>query len=189
MSGKKWGLILSAMVLVGITIFCAVNYYTLLDQNWILQKLVRSYERKITEMEEAKEAMEVQLTKEKDALDLQLKEAQAQLKLVTEELSAAKDKVTTLEKDNSDLLAKQKELQDKVDAIVKEKEVLEAKFNSLKELRQAIHDLKEKMYQERLAVRRELRAKQLIEGNRGYLTYQGVPTNRGKVRIEVIPVP
>src|SRR3989338_5344150 len=115
MDGKKWGLIIGGILLVGITVFSAVHYYNLFDQNRILQRLVRSYEKKLTDLELAKKAMEEQLTQEKDALDQQLKEAQEQLKQVTDELSVAKDKVSTLEKTNSDLWEMQRELQDKVD--------------------------------------------------------------------------
>jgi DNA repair exonuclease SbcCD ATPase subunit len=189
MSGKKWGLILGAMILIGFTVFSSVHYYTLLDQNRILQRLVRSYEKKLTDMEQARKAMEEQLTQEKNVLDQQLKEAQEQLKQVTEELSLSKDKVTTLEKANSDLLEMQKELQNKIGVIALEKETLQAKFNSLEELKKAIRDLKEKIRQEKLAKRKEQQDKQLTEGNRGYLIYQGVSTSRGKVKIEVIPVP
>lgn len=189
MTGKKWGYILAGIVLVGVTIFSSVHYYTLLDQNRILQRLVRSYEKKLIDLEQAKKAIEEQLTQEKNLLEMQLREAQEQLRQVTEELSNAKGKIGTLEQTNSDLLALQKELQVKVDLIAKEKETLEAKFNSLVELKKAIRDLKERLRQEKLAKRQELKAKQLIEGNRGYLVYQGQSTCRGKVKIEVIPVP
>lgn len=189
MDGKKWGLIIGGILLVGLTVFSAVHYYNLLDQNRILQRLVRSYEKKLTDLELAKKAMEEQLTQEKYALDQQLKEAQEQLKQVTDELSVAKNKVTTLERTNSNLWEMQKELQDKVDLIVKDKEALEAKFNSLEDLKKAIRDLKDKLRQERIAQRKAKKTKQIVEGNKGYLIYRGVSTSKGKFKIEVIPVP
>jgi len=189
MNSKKWGLILGGIVLMGLTIFSLVHYYTLLDQNRILQRLVRSYDKRVVDLEQAKKTMGEQLTQEKDVLNLQLKETLEQLKQVTGELSGARGKIAILEKDNSDLLQMQKELQIKVDLIAQDKAALEAKFNSLEELKKAIRDLKIKLRQERIARRKETTQRQLIEGNRGYLVYQGLLTSRGKVKIEVIPVP
>jgi len=133
--------------------------------------------------------MEEQLIAEKNTLDLQLKDTLAQLKQVTDELNNTKGRVVTLEKTNSDLIAIQQELQDKVGVIAKEKEVLEAKLNSLDELKKAIRDLKIKLRQERIAARQQRQEQQIIEGNHGYLVYQGVSTIKGKIKIEVIPVP
>lgn len=189
MKSRKWSFVLGGMVLVGVTIFTSMRYFTLLDQNRILQRLVRSYERKLTDLEQAKKAMEDQLTAEKNALDLQLKETLEQLTLVTEELTGAKSKITTLEKTNYDLLAMQQELKNRVGLIAQEKEALEAKLNSLDELKKAIRDLKLKIRQERLAAHKQREDKQIVEGNRGYLIYQGVSTIKGKVKIEVTPLP
>ncbi|MDP3143470.1 MAG: hypothetical protein Q8N14_06010 [Candidatus Omnitrophota bacterium] len=189
MNGRKWGFVLGGIVLVGVAIFTSVHYFTLLDQNRILQRLVRSYERKLTDLEQAKKAMEDQLTAQKNVLDLQLKETMEQLKLVTEELTGAKGKIVNLEKTNYDLLAMQQELKDRVGLIAQEKEALEAKLNSLDELKKAIRDLKIKMRQERLAAHKQREEKQIVEGNRGFLIYQGVSTIKGKVKIEVTPVP
>ncbi|MFZ5800164.1 MAG: hypothetical protein ACOY3D_02150 [Candidatus Omnitrophota bacterium] len=189
MTSKKWLQFLGLAVLIGITVFSFVHYYTLLDQNRILQKLVRSYEKKLSELELAKKAMEERLMQEKEALELELKSAQAELTKVNEELSAVKEKAGNLEKSNLDLLAQRQELEERVGAIAKEKEVLEAKFNSLDELKKAIRDLKVKLREERIAKLKQLQQQKEIAGNRGYLIYRGQGTSAGKVRIEVIPVP
>jgi DNA repair exonuclease SbcCD ATPase subunit len=190
MNAKKVGFFLGIVFLAGIAVFTSVHYYTLLDQNRILQRLVISYEKKLADLEESKKSMEEQLNHEKEALDLQLKDTLEQLRQVTEELNASKDKVSGLEKDNLALLESQKQLEAKANQIAKEKEALLAKLDSLDELKKLIHDLKTKMHQEKLAERRIKEEKELLNGNRGYLLFQGMPTVRGgKVRIEVTPVP
>jgi len=189
MSGRKWFSILSLLALVGITVFSVMRYYSLLDQNRILQKLVRSYDKKVNELKEDKKLKEEQLTREKAVVEEQLASLQEQLQQLNEELADAKKKTDSLEDTNAGLLVSQRELEVKVGLVTKEKEALEAKFASFDELKKAIRDLKIKMSQEKETMRQALREKQLMEGNRGYVIYQGFSTNRGRIKIEVTPVP
>ncbi len=79
-------------------------------------------------------------------------------------------------------------LQEEIGLLRQEKDTLQAKLSSLPDLKKAYNILKQKLHEAQLAQRKANRDKEIEEGNRGYLLWQGEPTMAKKVKIEVAPV-
>lgn len=104
-------------------------------------------------------------------------------------------KMTVLGSDNAQLIKEKQQLQDKVANLENEKQVIEAKFDSIKELKQAIRQVRAEMHEQEIQqylVRKEqqkaLDAQELALGNRGFIIINCQSTYKPKVRIEVKPV-
>jgi uncharacterized protein (DUF3084 family) len=104
-------------------------------------------------------------------------------------------KINALENDNSRLTQEKKDLEQKLVTSQEERQVLESKLHSIKELRKAIALIKLDSYNERvkqhLAERerqKQIDAQELAAGNRGFLIRNRLPTYKPVVRIEVTPV-
>lgn len=125
----------------------------------------------------------VQLKQEQEArqlLELELRAAKDQLQKVIAELKDISSKLSNSEKNNL--------------ALLEEKQKLEAKLHSLKELKEAIRQVKAEYRREKaqqyLAKKesqKEIDAQKLAQGNRGFLVRDGQSTHQPKVKIEVEP--
>jgi len=141
------------------------------------------------EREELKKA-KIQMIEER-------RELQSQIDKITKELEAARfelKKISTLEKENADLIQVKKELEEKVTSLEKEKQDLEAKLHSLPELKKAIRQVKiekhEQKAKEHLAKKqqqKELDAQGIATGNRGFVIKDSKSTYKPRVIIEVFP--
>lgn len=116
-----------------------------------------------------------------------------------EELQAKIDglvrKLSGLEKQNAQLLEGKRGLEQKVLVLEKEKELLENRLGSLKELKKAIRKVKrvmrEKNIQDYLAKKKRQKEIDELEsalGNKGFVLRGRVTTYKARVRIEVRPV-
>jgi chromosome segregation ATPase len=106
----------------------------------------------------------------------ELQTAQADLDRTITQLASIKRDVQDVQGQNSVLT-------DQLGAIMTEKERLEAKLSSIKELKLALHEARRKVWQSRWAAwRARLQAHRhadedrLASGNRGYVVREGVPT-------------
>lgn len=154
---------ISLIVLVAIAVAINVGGYFLL-----VNKLLKSKsELKETRAQMIKEIWEKQNIQDELKVRLeQLQNLQAELEDTKNELNLANKRLGSLEKVNLVLL--------------KEKETLQTRLSSLKELKKAIRLVKIQIHQERIArylaskrMQKEIDAKQLASGNRGYMIKDG----------------
>jgi cell division protein FtsB len=104
-------------------------------------------------------------------------------------------KTAVLKADNAKLSKEKQELQEKISDLEKEEEIIKAKLHSIKELKQAIRQVRIEMHEQQvhqLLIRKEqqkaLDAQELAIGNRGFITKNRQSTYKPKIRIEVMPV-
>lgn len=195
---KKFFTILFVILIVAFAIFSFFRYFYLLKINYSLELKLREINEKIVELETTKKNLEVVLDKKKEEylalskenqdLSAKLQETETKLNEKNTELGNfkqvsqdAKAKIETLNNEYSKLQGEIKQLE-------QEKETIQSKFNSLPELKQAYDILKKKLREAKLAERKSKVNKQIEDGNKGYLFWQGEPTVARKVKIEVAPV-
>ena len=123
-----------------------------------------------------KAVMQKELLSTKDELD----KVKTELDNTHKQLNAVNSKLAAAESNNAKL--------------IEEKKALEARLHSLKALKQAIGQVKQEMWQERYEqilakkeIQKQIDAKELAEGNMGFLLKDGKPTYRSRIRIEVRP--
>lgn len=118
----------------------------------------------------------------------ELQELQGRLEQTMTELAA-------LQREHEDLRRSNASLSTQLGSVMSEKQQLEQKLSSLKELRLAIRDVKRQMWNERWASWRAhieavkaADAQRLTSGNRGYLVRDGMPTigSRTKMQVHVL---
>ncbi len=149
------------------------------------------------ELEEQKARL-AQATQEKKTLEEEValgKQDLGQLKL---ELADSRKELANLQRTVEELTAGNQALQKeqagltaKIEELNTQKNALETKLSSVDELKQILKDLKKA----KRTVRRNKAGKELnnkktetADSNRGYIIYQGKPTFKSKVSIQVLPV-
>ncbi len=187
-------IIISLIVITG---FSLSRYFYLQKANFELQSILKENKVKMDELVTqliSQKELNQQLAKEKESLSQDLKILSDQFKKAETELSSTKDtlsaiqtKINLLKKENIYLAQLKASFDEKMEQARFEKESLEAKFNSVDELKKAIRDLKIRMREERRALKKNNVISEEINGNRGYLTWRGQSTLKSKVKIEVIP--
>ncbi len=187
------------IILVVFTGFSLSRYIFLQKANLDLQTEIKNSKAKIDELVSqfmAEKELNQQLAKEKEGLSKELKSLSQQFRKAEAELSQAKDglssiqtKMNLLKKENIYLSQLKASFDEKMQEAKNEKEGLQAKLNSIDELKKAIRDFKEKMRQERIFSRKTNKPFRQIEidGNKGYIVWRGQSTIKVKVKIEVIP--
>ena len=127
------------------------------------------------ELGEARRTIDVQ-SGDLTGLRQELQTAQADLDRTITQLASIKRDVQDVQDQNNVLT-------DQLGAIMTEKEQLEAKLSSIKELKLAIREARHKIRQQRwaawrarLQAHRHADADRLASGNRGYVVREGVPT-------------
>ncbi len=150
-------------------------------------------ERKYAELLERVERIEKvyqKITKENADLKTQLEQKDGKIAMLTKQLNYAGQ-------EKRELQARLQALEGQLSAVKLENRVLKSKvkelqgtLNSMDKLKQAMRDLRLRLYLERKRQREE--ARKHIKGNRGYVIYNGRPTLGSQVEsdisVEVIPV-
>jgi chromosome segregation ATPase len=174
---------------LGVVAILAVReYFTATNELSGVKNELSQEQYEVTRQRLAKEG----LRREKDRLQGELTVAQQELQKIQTELDQTKQKLdevnlklTGVESANAQLL--------------QEKQVLEEKLHSLKELKIALREAryeeyrkKLQQYLERKKLQEELDALKLAQGNRGFLLRDGQPQSQnyqGGIKIEVRPAP
>ncbi len=176
---------LSFVIIIGIWGFVVLN----VDFGKAKKRLAETEQQVVAARQEL-----VQERQEKEALQGQLTEVRKNLDATVSELREVKEKLATAEKDNTQLQQVKQELQQRIASLESEKQALEARLHSLKELKKAIRQVKieihNKKVEQRALIRqqqKELDARRLQTGNRGFLIRDGSSTYKPKVIIEVSP--
>jgi chromosome segregation ATPase len=192
--------------LTGITIFSGFKYFSALKAKYDLMANLNQLNSQVAALENEKQSLMQDLDKEKELQkilsqeNLQLK---GDLKLNNDRLSQLNVEFRAAQKLaeelNSQIFAVKAEnvaLRDQIEGLsleltqaVQDKEKLKARLGSIKELKKAIEELRQKirLAKKDLKIRRE--AESIIIGNQGYLIKNGKSTYPSKVRIEVQPFP
>lgn len=173
------------------------RYFYLLKQNYNLNAKLIDVEQRIQNLQGVRNELEGSLKKEQQEYSAVLTEKQQLHEQLTVLRDALQQKESELTNTRSELAGVQNRiellkgdytaLEVKVDELRQERDMFEARFNSLPELQKAIKLLQRKVFTRRGEMLREQDARELREGNRGYVIWQGKPTTRGSVRIEVLP--
>lgn len=129
---------------------------------------------------------------EKQALEQELDDLEVQLLQVQELLNNEKQRTQTLESDRQKLQAALTDAQEEIrlwrGEIVSLDEVstvLAKRKSAKRQFVRNIRTLREKVYQEKIKLQKEIDRMQLEKGNRGYLTRNGKPTSVSKDAVEL----
>lgn len=195
---KKALTTLFVILIVAFAIFSFFRYFYLLKINYSLELKLTEINDRIVDLENTKKNLEEVLEKKKDEYlklsqerqtlvdklqntEKQLNQKNTELENVKGEFEQTKLKLESLNNDYS-------KLNTEVEKLKEEKNFLQSKFNSLDELKEAYNILKKKLRQAKLEQQRQKADKDLGQGNKGYLLWQGEPTTEKKVKIEITPV-
>ncbi len=163
------GLIILILLLISVSVWLAIKFnQKRLD--------IESLQAELKLEHVLKAAMQKEFSSTKDELD----KVKTELDNTQKQLNEVNSKLAASESNNAEL--------------IEEKKALEARLHSLKELRQAVGEIKQEMWQERyrqILVKKEMQkqidAYKLAEGNRGFLLKDSKPTYKPAVKIEVRP--
>lgn len=156
------------------------------ERNTVITRQLEEERAHLAQLREQKKFLEEEVALGKENLG----QVKAELLNSQEELAILRRTVEELTAANQGLNQEQANLKAKIDALSSEKNALDAKISSIDELKKMIKDLvKAKRAQNRTrAVVKTGITKEIKEGNRGYVIYQGKPTYNSKLSIQVIPV-
>lgn len=204
MKQVRLGYTLVVLLAICIATFSLVRYGALLKEKLRLENLLTQtrseLEKERAEVIAKQEALQRTIEEKKsiesdlEALKTKLSSTKQELEKTKGELNSLNEKISLLEKDKlafkeelSSLREAKLLLESKVDILGREKAALEAKLHSLTELKKAIREVKGEIFQTKVKAQKELDAKKLVEGNRGYVIKGGQPTISSHVKIEVLP--
>jgi chromosome segregation ATPase len=164
------------VLLVVVLLFCAWVYFLLIN------RLVRAEK----ELKETKVRV-CQELKEKQLLQNNLNEASEQLQGAQEELLKVKTELENTQNELNIVNEKLSGVEKENQALLEEKNRLEAKLHSLKELKEAIRQVKLEDFQQKVEQQKEIDAQGVAGGNRGFLIKDGQSQYRPSIKIEVKP--
>lgn len=116
-----------------------------------------------------------------------LSKAEKSLMDVQQELVFLGRKAGVIKRDNSELRKSKLELERKVALLTQEKQIIEARLHSLRELKKAIREVRAEESDKKIALQREIDARELALGNRGFMIKDGRVCGRPEIKIEVMP--
>jgi len=171
-SVRVWLIILAAVVII----FDIKIYFSLASKLVRTHRELEETQTRLGQEQKEKQQLQGELKTTRE----QLQKIKAELKGTQRELKIVNTKLSGAEKNN--LL------------LMEEKERLEARLNSLKELKKAIKEVKVEYRQQKAQQyitkkehQKEIDAQKLTQGNRGFLIKDGQLLSLPKVKIEVNP--
>lgn len=194
---KNTNLILVCSILSGAAIFFSIRYRNILHQK---AKLGFALDEANQQLQSLREQLELrkeltaELKEEKSALSGSLKEAEGRIFRLQAKNSGAQERIVSLLKDIKELqeeIARTKEdknqLEQKLSISGERNARLDARLNSIPELKKAIKELKLQMRKAypKPALKIKRYREEIFEGNSGYLIKDGVVTYRPRFKIKV----
>ena len=162
------------------------------------RRITAAYEeakQTLSQLEEERAHLTTELTQARGTIDDQtgnLTTLQQELQGVQSRLDQTVAELTSLQREHEQLRQQNTSLGAQLDSVTAEKQQLAAKLSSIKELKVAIHDIKRKMWNERLAAWRarvealkQADQERLASGNRGFVVREGAPTLGTAVKLHV----
>jgi chromosome segregation ATPase len=165
------------IVLLGIVVILGV---------WLYFSLINSLSMARMELKESR-AQAYKETKERQLLQEELKVTKEQLQRNTEELQKIITELENTQKELNIVNEKFSGAEKENQALIEEKNRLEAKLHSLKDLKEAIRQVKVEIHEQKVKRQREIDAEGLTGGNRGFLLKDGQSQYRPSIKIEVNP--
>jgi len=195
---KKFFTTLFVILIVAFAIFSFFRYSYLLKINYSLELKLQEINEKIVNLEVAKKNLEeildkkkeeyLELSKEKQALEANFKDTASQLEAKNSELEVIKQQLGETKINFENLNKEYASLKQEIGQLQQDKDTLKLTFSSLAELKKAYADFKQKFQEAKIDLIKAKDKKNLEEGNKGYLTFEGKPTTFKKIKIEVNPV-
>ena len=149
-----------------------------------IQQIEGDWIRLNQELSDARQTVETQTT--------DLSQLHTQFEDVQVRLTQTETDITRLRAEYAKLQNAHTALTGELAMTTQEKDVLEAKLSSVRELKLALRDLKSKIWHQRwqawldrLQINRQESATQLAQGNRGYVVRNGVSTLSTSTRLQV----
>ena len=146
------------------------------------QKLASAYAKTqaiLSQLQQEQTHLNQELTQARETTDTQASDLTA----LQMRLGKAEQEISRLQHDHEQLQQTNLTLTQQLAAVTQEKAQLEAKLSSLKELKTAIHLVKQRIQQEhrqawlaRIQAQRAEDQRKLARGNQGYVVRDGVPT-------------
>lgn len=195
--------VLIIVFLAGLAAFSVYKYAGVnIDLNLRKKQLAELEQRNtaITRQLEGEKTRLIQVSQEKQNLEQEVALGKQNLEQLKVELAGGRQEIAGLERaieeltaENHALSQKESTLRSKIDALSSEKGALEAKLGSIDELKQMLKDLVKakkasRRKQSQTKIERRKTVKEAEDDNRGYIIYQGKPTHKPKISIQVLPV-
>ena len=162
------------------------------------RKLDRAYEQSqqvVAQLTGERDHLTTELAQSKQTVEIQagnISNLNTELVSVQAKLNEATTQIASLQREQGQMRGENAELATRLDAALAEKNQLEFRLSSLKELRLAIKDVRRKLWNERWAdwyayvqARREQDQEMLASGNRGFVVKQGRSTLGSIPRLQV----
>jgi chromosome segregation ATPase len=185
--------------LITLTAFSVFKYIAALKEKGDLLHSLKQTEEKAAILEKERQKLLQGLEKEKElvkqldskisALKDYLKASKKRLTKLFTDFEEAQMEIRDLDSRFSILKAENIALIEEKQQVFQENESLKAKLNSITELKRALIELKRQVRRVSGNIKQKAQPVKIREGSRGYLSKEGKFTLRGKVKIQVIPVP
>jgi len=195
---KKIFTTLFIVLIVAFAVFSFFRYFYLLKINYSLELKLRDINDRIVDLENTKNNLEevlaskkeeyLQISMEKQTLEGKLKDTEMQLEEKNAELGAVKEQFEEAKHNFENLNKEYATLKKDIGQLQQTKETLKLRFSSFAELKKAYRDFKKKFHEARIELIKAKDKKEFVEGNKGYLVWEGQPTTFKKVKIEVTPI-
>ena len=186
------------LLVIGFLVVAVVSVLRMASVERQKSRLAEAYHKAqelVVQLEAERDALSLQLGHAQETAQVQtteLQDAQQRLQALTEQLATSKTQLASLRQEHQALRQEHASLGSRLGAVMSEKQRLEIRFSSLKELKLAIREVKQKLSEQRWAAwrargeqRRAADQQQLAAGNRGYLVREGLPTLGTGVRLHV----
>lgn len=191
--------------IIGITAFVLYQYFASLRENYNLRAEIKDKAALVASLEQKKESLgkelkeaqdnQSRLTQEKQALAESLQAGEkniAQLNQTIQEQAKQVEEMGIVRADNDSLKKQNEEARAQLNQVTQERDSMQARFNSLTELKNAIRELKRRMRQAQAPVFGPQGAAvsekgMVIEGNHGFMLKDGKLTYPTTVKIDVVP--
>ncbi|MBU3958830.1 MAG: hypothetical protein KKE91_03105 [Candidatus Omnitrophica bacterium] len=202
---KNYKIILIAFLL-GITIFAIFKYGAFLTEKYDLLNTLNQIKKQVAVLGKEKQNLSQEIERGRQLRQGSIEEAlrmQAELKASRERLAELDSQLiqaqgaieglgsqlSALKAENVALIDERNNLNTRLTQVIQEKDELKVRLNSISELKKAIKELKRQMRKVGREIKKRTKAKEILEGNRGFLIKDGKPTYPTKVKIEVTPLP
>ena len=190
--------IATRVIVVGLALLAIVSLwraFAVEHERRQLLALHQQTQQQLQQVESERTELTGELFKAKQTIESQATDLAGyrhELDLAQERLQRAATELASLKQEEETLNARNAALVGEVSDITAQKQTLEAKLTSLVDLRQAIRNVKHKLWEQRLAAwrqrieaAREEDRQRLASGNRGYVVRDGTSTLAASPRLRV----
>lgn len=194
---RDYKVVILVAFLAGLTLFSVVKYITLQKENYYLYDNLKQVKAQIDSLGVQRQKLLQTIEKQNQenlvirdnlkAAEDKLAEMDADFTQAQKTIAQLNSLVSSLKTENMSLKDEGENLKTQLSQASKEKDILQAKLNSLEELKKVIRELKIKIRQAKIELLRKNNVPLTKEGNRGFVIKNGKSTYPTRVKIEVNP--